>query len=116
MGLEDDPASNHDDIYWNLFPVYAQDMATIVTTQCSFNRRPQDGLPQWKWGAGEADSPVLKYDQLDPDVYRSGVGFNRNPTAEGANSGKNWSDTVNDPSLPNDDAWQKYGFIKEKLL
>ena len=100
-----------DAIYWNIFPVYAQEMASIVTTYCSFNRRDDSTLDGnggmgWKWNAGDADSPVMNYDQLDPNYYRDPNKFNRNP-AKGGNSGSNWSDTVNDPTLPYNDAWQK---------
>lgn len=106
MGLTDGGAISYDEIYWNLFPVYAQDMATIVTTYCSFNRRPAVGETDWKWGAGEEGSPVLRYDQLDPSTYHGGERFDRSPDSDTADViGKNWFDAVNDPSLPYDDAW-----------
>lgn len=98
-----------DAIYWNIFPVYAQEMASIVTTYCSFNRRDENleddlGGMGWKWNAGSEDSPVLNYDQLDPNYYRDPNSYDRNPT-KGGDGGYNWSDTVNDPTLPYNDAW-----------
>jgi hypothetical protein len=75
-------------IYWNVFPVYAQNMAAFATVYCYFNRHPKDtdGERTWVWGSS---GPVDTYDQMNN--FR--LGFARD----------DWN--VNDPDLKYDDAW-----------
>ena len=109
-------ASDMDAIYWNIFPVYAQEMASIATTYCAFVRNPgaydtEGNLTSggWNWDAQNNNSPVLDYNQLNPATYRDPTSGSRNPMA-GGTRGTNWSEQVNDPSLPYGDAWQLIGF------
>jgi hypothetical protein len=69
-------------VYWNVFPVYAQDMAGIANVYCAFER-PAGHL----WG-----SDVYQYDQIS--------GFK-----SGFIKDESWSKAVNDPELGYDDAW-----------
>lgn len=78
---------DNDEIYWNVFPVYAQDMAGIANVYCAFDRYDFEGN-NWKWGL---ESPVYDYDQIKN--YRFG------------NAKSGWEDTVNDPTLGYDDVW-----------
>jgi hypothetical protein len=84
---------NDTEIYWNVFPVYAQTMAGFATVYCYFNRHPlQSGsttLRNWTWGDS---GPVDTYDQLNS--FRSG--FNRS---------SKWNAVVNDPTLGYTDQW-----------
>jgi hypothetical protein len=81
-------------IYWNVFPVYAQNMAAFASVYCYFNRHPlksgsTNGTREWTWGdKGTVDT----YDQLNS--FRAG--FNRS---------SNWSTVVNDPTLGYTDPW-----------
>lgn len=76
-----------DDVFWNVFPVYAQDQAAIVNTYCFFDRKP--GNSGWTWGTA---GPVYDYDQL----YNYRGGYNKTNA---------WLWQVNDPDLGYDDAW-----------
>ncbi|MDE7389339.1 MAG: hypothetical protein K2M82_00085, partial [Lachnospiraceae bacterium] len=75
-------------VYWNIFPVYAGDMAGIASVYCYFNRR-DDAETGWRW-----DTPVYKYDQLNSSTFR--YGWERD---------NNWVESVNDPDLKYNDAW-----------
>jgi hypothetical protein len=97
-----------DTTYWNIFPVYAQDLAGIATVYCGFNRHPLVSSPSRDnvWGAGLEGSPVIDYEQLDPDRYRDVLNYSRNPVSNANGTpGTNWSKAVNDPTLKYDDAW-----------
>ena len=102
-----------DNIFWNIFPVYAHEMASIVTTYCSFNRRSAtvnvngDVTYDWKWDADENYSPVLNYDQLDPNFYRDPTSYDKRVAHDSEDDTRTleWSKTVNDPNLPYNDAW-----------
>ncbi len=79
-----------EDVFWNIFPVYAGDMATVANVYCYFDRNPlKDGNRTWTWGT---DTPVYQYDQLNN--YRSG---NKKDAT--------WGAAVNDPQLGYDDVW-----------
>ena len=93
LGLDDDDDSiSSDDLFWNVFPVYAQDMAAVATVYCLFDRNPLiNGTRQWVWPTGEG-SPVDPYDQM----HNFRKGFERSD---------NWVDAVNDPDLGYDDPW-----------
>ena len=78
-------------VYWNIFPVYAQDMAAVINVYCYFDRHPIDSGTTRKWTWGNT-GPVDTYDQLNE--YRQG--FKKNA---------DWSKAVNDPTLDYDDAW-----------
>ena len=80
--LNRDKSALGDSVYWNVFPVYAQDMAGVANVYCAFER-PHSGA----WGV-----EVDPYDQIDN--YR--FGFEKDSS---------WSDHVNDPTLGYDDAW-----------
>ncbi len=90
------------DIYWNIFPVYAQDMAALASVYCYFDRHPlTSGTSRvWTWGS----SPVYQYDQLNN--YRQGYdkGAVSGATGWGSGSAGDGS-TINDPALGYDDAW-----------
>ena len=92
------------ELYWNVFPVHAQEMASIVTTYCSFSRR-YGSVWQWDADTNNSDSPVLNYDQLDPIYYRDPTGLNRSTVSGSGRAITDWSETINDPTLPYDDAW-----------
>jgi hypothetical protein len=79
--LHTDASMTADDLYFNIFPVYAQELAGIATVYCGFNRHPLlgDGNRGNPWSAGESGSPVMDYNQLDENRYREG--YNRNPAA-----------------------------------
>lgn len=86
MGYDTDA----DQIYWNVFPVYAGDMAAVATVYCLFDRNPDiNGSRSWTWGD---NSPVDQYDQ----IYNYRTGFTRD---------SGWLEQVNDPSLDYDDPW-----------
>ena len=74
-------------VYWNLFPVYAGDMAAVANVYCYFERNTATAGTSWRWG-----DPVYKYDQLN--AYKQG--FTKDA---------NWSSAVNDPELGYTDAW-----------
>ncbi|MBE6453742.1 MAG: hypothetical protein E7017_02510 [Alphaproteobacteria bacterium] len=79
-----------DVILWNLFPVYAQDMAAVINVYCYFERNPSNnGSRSWTWGEAPA---VYKYDQL-------------NNYHDGHKKDDTWSSQVNDPKLGYKDAW-----------
>lgn len=90
------------DIYWNVFPVYAQDLAAVTNVYCYFDRHPlTSGTSRtWTWGS----SPVYQYDQLNN--YRQGYkkGAVSGAAAWGSGSSNDGSQ-VNDPTLGYDDAW-----------
>ncbi len=78
-----------EDVYWNVFPVYAQEMAGVASVYCIFDRyRLDGGTRTWVWGS---DTPVYQYDQLNN--FQSGY------TKSGMN------DDLNDPQLGYDDVW-----------
>ena len=87
--------TNNEDIVWNIFPVYAQEMASIATTYCAFVRNPE-GNGNWRWGSNASGSPVLEYDQLNTTSYIDPIVGRKND---------DWINNVNDPSLPYYDAW-----------
>ena len=92
-----------DALHWNIFPVYAHEMASIVTTYCAF--APTAGN---RWDSNNIESPVLNYNQLNSNTFRDPNTLNRepvDPTLENAGKGEGWAKQVNDPSLPYDDAW-----------
>ena len=100
-----------EDVYWNLFPSYAQELAAAVTTYCAFTRKDLSN-DTFLYGAGNVNvnvnSPVLNYDQLNQDTYRDPRGYSREPASQPQNTdgaGSKWSGAVNDPSLNYDDAW-----------
>ena len=74
---------DYDKVYWNIFPVYAQEMATVATVYCYFDRGSSSS---WTWG-----NPVYKYDQLSNFRIKE--------------KDENWAKTVNDPALGYTDAW-----------
>ena len=80
-----------DQVYWNIFPVYAQDMAAAINVYCYFDRHPivSGTTRKWTWGD---KGPVDTYDQLNNYRY----GYSKNA---------DWDKAVNDPSLDYDDAW-----------
>ncbi|MBE6444080.1 MAG: hypothetical protein E7020_05390 [Alphaproteobacteria bacterium] len=83
-------ATDADQIYWNVFPVYAGDMAAVATVYCLFDRNPEiNGDRDWTWGD---NSPVDQYDQ----IYNYRTGFTRD---------SGWLEQVNDPDLDYDDPW-----------
>ena len=86
-------------IHWNIFPVYAHEMASIVTTYCAF--APTYG----KWDSDNIESPVLNYNQLNSNTFRDPNTLDREPVNGTTGKGKGWAKQVNDPSLPYDDAW-----------
>ena len=88
-----------DALHWNIFPVYAHEMASIVTTYCAF--APTAGN---RWDSDNIESPVLNYNQLNSNTFRDPNTLNREPV-NGAGKGEGWAKQVNDPSLPYDDAW-----------
>ena len=97
---------SNDDLFFNIFPVYAQELAGIATVYCSFNRHPLNDVGSGRnnpWSAGAEGSPVIDYNQLDPDLYREG--YNRNPAGSTTGGGTNWNKAVNDPTLKYNDAW-----------
>lgn len=77
-------STSSDVVYWNLFPVYAGDMAAVANVYCYFERNSESG---WQWG-----EPVYKYDQMSN--YHHGY-----------MKDDRWSEAVNDPQLGYDDAW-----------
>ena len=89
------------DIYWNIFPVYAQDMAAVANVYCYFDRHPLSGSSRsWTWGS----SPVYQYDQLNN--YRQGYNKGAVTGAAGWGAGTaNDGSAINDPTLDYDDAW-----------
>ena len=91
------------DIYWNIFPVYAQDMAAIANVYCYFDRHPltTGNSRKWTWGS----SPVYQYDQLNN--YRLGYDKGASGDANAWGTGKSEDDGsyINDPTLGYDDAW-----------
>ena len=89
-----------DSLHWNIFPVYANEMASIVTTYCAF-------APTFtnNWDADNPNSPVLNYNQLNANTYRDPNSFDRNPVNVNTGKGTGWEAQVNDPSLPYNDAW-----------
>lgn len=87
-------------IHWNIFPVYAHEMASIVTTYCAF--APTAGN---RWDSDNTESPVLNYNQLDSNTLRDPNFLNREPVNVTTGKGEGWAKQVNDPSLPYDDAW-----------
>ena len=91
------------DIYWNIFPVYAQDMAAVANVYCYFDRHPLTSGTSRKWTWG--NSPVYQYDQLNN--YRQGYDKGASGDAEAWGTGKSDDDGsyVNDPALGYDDAW-----------
>ena len=97
---------NNDDLFFNIFPVYAQELAGIATVYCSFNRHPLNDVGSGRnnpWSAGAEGSPVIDYNQLDSALYREG--YNRNPAGSTTGGGTNWNKAVNDPTLRYNDAW-----------
>ncbi|MBE6468239.1 MAG: hypothetical protein E7004_06605 [Alphaproteobacteria bacterium] len=97
---------SNDDLFFNIFPVYAQELAGIATVYCSFNRHPLNDVGSGRdnpWKAGEVGSPVIDYNQLDSALYREG--YNRNPAGSTTGGGTNWNKAVNDPTLRYNDAW-----------
>ena len=89
-----------DALHWNIFPVYAHEMASIVTTYCAFT--PTAGN---RWNSNQPDSPVLNYNQLNSNTFRDPNTLNREPVNGTTGKGEGWAKQVNDPSLPYDDAW-----------
>ena len=91
------------DIYWNVFPVYAQDMAAVANVYCYFDRHPLTSGTSRKWTWG--NSPVYQYDQLNN--YRQGYDKGASGDAEAWGEGKSDDDGsyINDPTLGYDDAW-----------
>lgn len=99
------------DIYWNIFPVYASEMAAVANVYCYFDRKPL-GATNWTWGD---NTPVYQYDQLN--YFRAGYskGASKNASggaaaAWGSSSGKDTPSTdrgaaINDPTLGYDDVW-----------
>ena len=80
---------NPNGIYWNVFPVYAGELAGFATTYCVFNRHPLDdntGQRYWMWGN---DGPVVPIDQLNN--FRKPYNKPSTPFL--------------DPDLPYKDAW-----------
>lgn len=116
---DEDKSYSNDDLFFNIFPVYAQELAGIATVYCSFNRHPLKDVGPGRnnpWSAGNVGSPVIDYNQLDPALYREG--YNRNPLNPKAvdengtiidnpnlHNGTNWNNAVNDPTLRYNDAW-----------
>ena len=85
---------NESYVYWNVFPVYAGELAAFANTYCVFSRFPRDpttGTRTWKWGD---NGPVVPIDQLNkfrmPYDKPSGSGFEY---------------FFMDPQLPYKDAW-----------
>ena len=103
--------SSTSDIYWNIFPVYASEMAAVANVYCYFDRKPL-GATNWTWGD---NTPVYQYDQLN--YFRAGYskGASKNASggaaaAWGSSSGKDTPSTdrgaaINDPTLGYDDVW-----------
>lgn len=87
---------NNAEIYWNIFPVYAQDMAAVANVYCYFDRHPLTSTTgstrKWTWGD---NTPVYQYDQLNN--YRQGY------SKDAVTGAKGWDS--NDPQLEYDDAW-----------
>lgn len=81
-------------VYWNIFPVYAGDMAAVANVYCYFERNTSDTGTSWQWGDSTSTykSPVYHYDQLND--YKHGF-------AKDAD----WNEAVNDPDLGYNDAW-----------
>lgn len=90
-------STSNTEIYWNIFPVYAQDMAAVANVYCYFDRHPLTSSTgtarKWTWGS---NTPVYQYDQLNN--YRQGY-------SKGAVSGAEAWSGYNDPQLEYDDAW-----------
>ena len=80
---------NNNVVYWNIFPVYAGDMAAVANVYCYFERNTATTGTSWQWGDS---SPVYRYDQMN--AYKHG--FTKDT---------NWNKAVNDPELGYDDAW-----------
>lgn len=74
-------SANSDEIYWNIFPVYAGDMGAFANVYCIFQRKDDSG--DWYWG-----DYVDKYDQIYNYSY----------------SDKNLSG-IDDPDLGYDNPW-----------
>lgn len=90
------------DIYWNVFPVYAQDLAAVTNVYCYFDRHPltSGSSRSWTWGS----SPVYQYDQLNN--YRRGYSKAAVTGAAAWGGGTaNDGSRGNDPTLGYDDAW-----------
>ncbi len=83
---------DEDQIHWNVFPVYAGDMAAVATVYCIFDRKGAG--TDWIWGDANTGlgTPVNPYDQ----IYNYHHGFERD---------SGWLEQVNDPSLGYDDPW-----------
>ncbi len=92
--------ADSESIHWNIFPVYAHEMASIVTTYCAF--APTAGN---RWDSDNTESPVLNYNQLNSNTFRDPNLLNREPVNGTTGKGEGWAKQVNDPSLPYDDAW-----------
>ena len=75
-----------DDMAWNVFPVYNQELAAVARVYCSF-RRYKDGA--WTWGASSY-STVFQYDQLEHPKD---------------NKDTDWIDQVNDPDQSYQPIW-----------
>lgn len=80
---------NNNVVYWNIFPVYAGDMAAVANVYCYFERNTATTDTSWQWGNS---SPVYRYDQMN--AYKHG--FEKDA---------DWNEAVNDPQLGYDDAW-----------
>ncbi len=84
------------EVYWNVFPVYAGDMAAVTNVYCYFDRHPLvSGSTSRVWRYGD-DSPVYQYDQLNN--YRKG-------NSKEAVTGAQAVDNLNDPTLEYNDVW-----------
>ena len=98
--------SSTSEIYWNIFPVYASEMAAVANVYCYFDRKPL-GATDWTW---KDNTPVYQYDQLNN--FRAGYSKAASGTADawGSSSGKDTPSTdrgaaINDPTLGYDDVW-----------
>ena len=96
--------SSTSEIYWNIFPVYASEMAAVANVYCYFDRK---GATAWTW---KDNTPVYQYDQLNN--FRAGYSKAAVTGAQawGSSSGKDTPSTdrgaaINDPTLGYDDVW-----------
>jgi len=91
--------SGNGDVFWNVFPVYVNEMASIANAYCVFDRyHLSDSGREWIWNGGgmngstSEQNPVYMYNQL----HNWHAGYSKDDS---------WIDAVNDPVLGYRDAW-----------